>query len=103
MRPVVFSGFDVTDALWKYLEVGHNIDPRPVYKFIPGFEDCLDEGDDDPELAEMTNRRPPARPCRSLGGVAGGALSPRAPCGRPRARRRRLVERRVHHTPGKRT
>ena len=63
MRPVVFSGFDVTDALWKYLEVGHNIDPRPVYKFIPGFEDCLDEGDDDPELAEMTRRTEFAQSC----------------------------------------
>ena len=63
MRPVVFSGFDVTDALWKYLEVGHNIDPRPVYKFIPGFEDCLDEGDDDPELAEMTRRAQYAQSC----------------------------------------
>ena len=56
MRPVVLSGFDVTDALWKYLEVGHNIDPRPVYKFIPGFEGRLDEEDDDPELAEMSDR-----------------------------------------------
>ena len=64
MRHVVFSGFDVTDALWNYLDVGHNIDPRPVYKFnIPGFEDCLDEGDDDPELAEMTRRAQYAQSC----------------------------------------
>ena len=63
VRPVVLSGFDVTDALWKYLEVGHNIDPRPVYKFIPGFEGRLDEEDDDPELAEMTRRVEFAQSC----------------------------------------
>ena len=54
MRPVVCTGFDITDALRKYLEDGYNKVLRPVSESDPGIDEVPD--DFDPELAELTDR-----------------------------------------------
>ena len=58
MRPVVCTGFDITDALRKYLESGHNIDLKPVFISIPGIDELEEPEEflDDPELLEATER-----------------------------------------------
>ena len=65
MRPVVCTGFDITDALRKYLEDGHNIDPQPVYVSLPDIDPDSDESGDDPELSEQMTRRTFVYSCRA--------------------------------------
>ena len=59
------TGFDITDALRKYLEDGHNIDPQPVYVSLPDIDPDSDESGDDPELSEQMTRRTFVYSCRA--------------------------------------
>ena len=71
MRPVVCTGFDITDALQKYLEVGHNIDLTPVSRSDPEIEEAEAQDDDEdaqavsPEFAALTDRVAFVGSCRT--------------------------------------
>ena len=71
MRPVVCTGFDITDPLQKYLEVGHNIDLTPVSRSDPEIEEAEAEDDDEdaqavsPEFAALTDKVAFVGSCRT--------------------------------------